>query len=42
MSAQFNNMNELTSYLDAMENRVKADDLEARHSGCAHSVIAKS
>ena len=23
MSAQFNNMNELTSYLDAMENRVK-------------------
>lgn len=24
MSAQFNNMNELTSYLEAMENRVKA------------------
>ena len=23
MSAQFNNMNELTSYLDAMENRLK-------------------
>lgn len=24
MSTKFNNMNELTSYLDAMENRVKA------------------
>jgi hypothetical protein len=29
MSAQFNNMNELTSYLEAMENRVK--ELESQN-----------
>jgi hypothetical protein len=36
MSAQFNNMNELTSYLDAMENRVKA--LESQNDSLKHYI----
>jgi hypothetical protein len=36
MSAQFNNMNELTSYLEAMENRVKA--LENQNESLRHYI----
>jgi hypothetical protein len=38
MSAQFNNMNELTSYLDTMENRVKA--LESQNESLRNYVTA--
>jgi hypothetical protein len=38
MSAQFNNMNELTGYLDAMENRVKA--LESQNESLKNYVTA--
>jgi hypothetical protein len=34
MSPQFNNMNELTSYLEAMENRVKT--LEGQNDSLTH------
>jgi hypothetical protein len=36
MSPQFNNMNELTSYLDAMENRVKT--LESQNDTLNHYI----
>jgi hypothetical protein len=36
MSPQFNNMNELTSYLDAMENRVKT--LEGQNDSLIQSI----
>jgi hypothetical protein len=36
MSPHFNNMNELTSYLDAMENRVKI--LEGQNDYLRHSI----
>ena len=38
MSPKFNNMNELTSYLDAMENRVKA--LESQNESLKNYVTA--
>ena len=38
MSAQFNNMNELTSYLDAMENRIKT--LESQNESLRTYVTA--
>jgi len=36
MSPQFNSMNELTSYLDAMEKRVKT--LESQNDSLRHSI----
>jgi hypothetical protein len=36
MSPQFNNMNELTGYLEAMENRVKT--LEGQNASLSHAL----